>query len=528
MAVNPTGKVLVFGMDGATWDILQPLIDAGRCPTFARLQQGGAAGVLASTVHPHSPTAWSSFLTGMNPGGHGIFDFTKRKPGSYDIEVVSTRSRGGKAVWHVLSERGITCGVLNVPMTYPPEKVAGYFVSGVFTDNPFGNFSYPKTLLDDMKKALGHGYIVDAHRRQFEKTGEDPDPQELRDFLAELNDVERQRTDATLWLVQQHAPRFVVHVATSTDRAQHTFWRYLDATRADHDPRHEFARAIGETYVALDAELGRLCEAMGPDTTVLVMSDHGGGPLNRVLLVNAWLKAEGFLATVVPRLRKRLVRMAFKNAYMLGKQVLPQGLRARIAGRVDAGRKTTMKYMRPTEMDWSKTRAFSEGTFGNIILNVRGREPEGIVEPGAEYERLRGEIRARLQALKDPATGQPCVEKTYSREELYSGSRLADAPDIIVVLKPGYQMVGDFLAIHRGGGKVPVGTLFGSGEGNRFKISGIHTPDGILIAHGPGIAAGTRIADARIIDLAPTILHTFGVEKPADMDGAILTELTSR
>ncbi len=527
MAVNPNGKVLVFGMDGATWEILQPLIDAGRCPNFARLQREGASGILASTVHPHSPTAWSSFLTGMNPGGHGIFDFTKRKKDSYDIEVVSTRSRGGNAVWKVLSERGVKCGVLNVPMTYPPEKVAGYFISGVFTDNPFGNFSYPKTLLEDMKKALGHGYIVDAHRRQFEKTGEEPDPQELRDFLAELNDVERQRTDATLWLVEQHKPRFVVHVATSTDRAQHTFWRYIDPARPDYDPSHEFAKTVDETYVALDRELGRLCDALGPDTTVYVMSDHGGGPLHRVLLINAWLKAEGYLATVIPPFKKRMIRSAFKTAYLLGKRFLPQGLRARIAGRVDAGRKTTMKFMRPTEMNWARTKAFSEGTFGNIILNVEGREPQGVVKQ-AEYEALRTEIRRKLEALVDPATGQPCVEKTYTREELYSGSRLADAPDIIVVLKQGYQMVGDFLAVHRGGGKIPAGTLFGSGEGNRFKISGIHTPDGVLIAHGPGIAAGKKVSGARIIDLAPTILHTFGVAAPADMDGTVLTELTAR
>ncbi len=520
-------KVLVFGMDGATWDILGPLIEQGAVPTFARLVREGTHGPLASTVHPHSPTAWTSFLTGMNPGGHGIFDFTKRKTGSYDIEPVSTRTRGGKAVWHVLSEQGVRCGVLNVPMTYPPEKVAGYFVSGVFTTEPFGKFTYPVSLLDEMKEALGQPYIVDAHRRQFEKTGEEPDAAELRDFLEELRDVERRRTDATLFLMKKMNPRFVVHVATSTDRAQHTFWRYLADDQTNGAGQSEFRDAVASTYIALDAELKRLWDAMGEDTTVIVMSDHGGGPLKRVLFINAWLEQQGYLVTEqpAPLSRKALVRTAFRTAYTVGRKVLPKAIRHQIAGRVDVGHQTTMKFLRPRAIEWGKSRAFSEGTFGNIVLNVRGREPLGVVAPGADYEALRTEIRRKIEGLIDPATQAPCVERTYAREELYSGARLEHAPDIIVVLKPGYQMVGDFLAIHRGGRKTPTGTLFGSGDRNRFKISGIHSPTGVLLARGATVTPGTRIEGAAIIDLAPTILRMFGVSVPADMDGTVLEEL---
>jgi predicted AlkP superfamily phosphohydrolase/phosphomutase len=187
-----------------------------------------------------------------------------------------------------------------------------------------------------------------------------------------------------------------------------------------------------------------------------------------------------------------------------------------------------MRFLQPTMLDYARTRAFSEGTFGNIILNVRGREPQGVVAPGAEYDVLRAEIRAKLEALVDPATGQRCVERTYAREELYAGARLAEAPDVVVVLAPGYQMVGDFLAVHRGGGRIPAGTLFGSGEGNRFRISGIHTPEGVLLARGAGWTPGSTLENAHITDLAPTILHQFGIDPPAEMDGRILTELVTQ
>ena len=136
MAQKPR-KVLVFGMDGADWDIMQPLIDKGDMPAMARLQREGAWGPLASTIHPHSPTAWASFLTGSNPGMHGIFDFVHRKPGTYEMEIFHTKLRGGKSLWQVLSQAGVRCGVMNVPMTHPPEKVNGYFVSGAFTTNAF-------------------------------------------------------------------------------------------------------------------------------------------------------------------------------------------------------------------------------------------------------------------------------------------------------------------------------------------------------------------------------------------------------
>lgn len=517
--------VLVFGVDSADWRVMRPLIDAGRLPTLARLVREGASGDLASTIHPHSPTAWSSFLTGMNPGGHGIFDFLQRKAGSYEFEVVNTRTRGGKALWQILSEKGIGCGVVNVPMTYPPEKVAGYFISGTFSSEPLGNFTWPRTLLDDIRQELGRPYKVDLSYRELAGPDGEPTDDVLARFLDRLLEIESERTAAQILAIRRFAPRFVLHVYTATDRAQHTFWQYMDPARADYDPAHALRTAVERTYVDADAQLARLLEVMGPQTTVLLMSDHGGGPLRRALLLNNWLAREGYLTLDRPAawsraaLRKRVFFLVKAGARTL----LPRAARERLKERYDVGGQTTIRYMQ-TALDWSRTRAFSEGTFGNIRLNVRGREPLGTVGPGAEYETLRAEIRAKLEALIDPGTGQPAIQRTYAREELYHGAHLERAPDIIAVLRDGYQMVGDVVA-HQYGGRTRGDSVFVSGEGGKYKLSGIHTPTGVVAARGPGIPAGVTVDGAKITDLAPTILAMFGIAAPQDMDGRVLRAL---
>jgi predicted AlkP superfamily phosphohydrolase/phosphomutase len=517
-------KLLVFGMDGATWEILEPLLARGDMPTLARIASEGAVGPLASTVHPHSATAWTSFLTGMNPGRHGIYDFLRRRPESYDMEVVSTRMRGGRALWRILSERGVTCGIVNVPMTYPPEKVAGYFVSGTFSADPISHVTYPRALAADIERHLGHRYVVDAHLSDLTERVENDDDPILQRFLDRLLQVEQERCEMSVLLLQRYRPRFAVHVVTATDRAQHSFWRQREEARAGS--ARPFHDAIEKTYRAADEALARLWEAMGEETTVVVMSDHGGGPLARVLSIDAWLEAEGYLKTTRPARfsPQALRRGVFRGAFRLAKRVLPRAARSRIKGGVPGARGVALRYLRAAPIDWERTRAFGEGTFGSISVNVRGEEPHGCVEPGAEYDALRREIRAKIESLVDPKTGEPAVEHTYAREELYAGERLAEAPDILIVLRRGYQMVGDFLTMAHGDPSARR-AVFADAEQNRFRLNGTHTLDGVLLARGAGIAPGIRVTSARIVDLAPTILHRFGIPPPAEMDGRIVQEL---
>lgn len=517
-------RLLVFGIDGGDWEILDPLLAAGHLPTLAKVVAQGVRGDLASTIHPHSPTAWATFLTGMNPGKHGIFDFLRRRPGSYDMEVVSPRHRGGHAVWKLLSEAGVTCGIVNVPMTYPPERVAGYFVSGLFTSDPVSHVTYPKALNEEMREILHRPYRVDAHLSDLTDHVDGPDDPALGLFRQRLRQVEEERARVSAALMRRYTPRFAVHVVTATDRAQHSFW--CDAVAAHQGTTvTPHAGAIDEMYRVADAALAELWAAMGEDATVIVMSDHGGAPLNRVLYLNAWLEQEGYLATDIPAVLSRagLARRGFRTAFRAAKRLLPKSLRTRLKARVPAARGWAMTYLKPAAVRWSATRAFGEGTFGNICLNVAGREREGVVQPGAEYNALCAEIRAKLAALVDPRTGEHVVERTYVRDELYHGDRAGDAPDIVVVLTRGYQMIGDVLALvhDTAGGD----GLFADAAENRFRLSGGHGPMGVLLARGHGIAAETRVDGAQLADLAPTILTRFGVTVPSAMDGRVVPAL---
>ncbi len=522
-------KVLVFGMDGATWEVLAPLIESGAVPTLARVAREGVTGPLASTVHPHSPTAWASFLTGMNPGRHGIFDFVRRRAGSYEVEAINARHRSGRSVWQILSERGVSCGIMNVPMTYPPEKVLGYFVAGAFTSDSIPRFTYPRAVEEEMKTLLGHPYKASVYVWDYSEEREAVDAAALLKYAEGLVAVEDERVDVSLALVERYHPRFVVHVNTATDRAQHHFWQHQDRSRPEYDPAHPFADAVARTYIAADRGLARLWEAMGEDTTVIVMSDHGGAPMGRAMLINRWLEREGYLARVRPARFSRggFARSVFLSARRLAQRVLAPRARAKLRGRVPGVWGMKMRYLRPAAIDWSRTRAFSEGTFGNIYLNVRGEEPLGLVDPGAERDALVKEIRGKLEALVDPETGLRPVERTHARDELYHGERVQDGPDLVAVLRRGYQMVGDVTVTAHTGSRRTAQPLFASSLGNRRQFTGIHSPEGILLACGGRVAKGARVEGAHITDIAPTILRTFDVPVPPEMDGRVLAELVT-
>jgi predicted AlkP superfamily phosphohydrolase/phosphomutase len=504
-------RVLVVGLDGVGWHDMRRICATG--PAAGRRGHEAVTGPLASTVHPHSPTAWSSFLTGMNPGKHGIYDFLRRRTGQYDIEVVSTRTRGGRALWSILSEAGISCGVMNVPMTYPPEKVRGFFVSGTFTSDPAGALTWPRSIGDELTRVLGAPYRADAHLSDLTAAVNPGDHRVLDAFIERVLAVEDARLRAMVHLIDRHRPRCAVYVATGTDRVQHSAW--------DDPPR------LAPIYRAAGRAIEELMRAMGEETTLIVMSDHGGAPLTRVMDITRWLEREGYwVGQRDPLTREALAGAAVRGALRLAKATWPRGLRAALKARVPSARGLALRYRRAVPPDWSRTRAFAEGTYGNVVLNLRGREPRGIVAPGAEYTALCEDIRERLLAVVDPVTRARPVERVCLREELYHGPRVHEAPDVIAVLARGYQMVGDVLGLTHDPGDAEWTGCFASAQPNRFGLTGTHGPVGGFVACGPGIVRRPGTAfPAHITDLAPTILTLFGVPVPEDMDGRVLAEI---
>lgn len=501
------GQVLVIGLDGADFRLIDPMISSGQLPTLARLMANGARGVLRSTIRPESSLAWSSFATGKNPGGHGVFGFVRLESGTYQHRVLTARDIRSPRFWQLAGAAGKRVGVLNVPMSYPPEPVNGFLVAGMLTPSKQSEFTYPPGLAGELETATG-GYVISA----------DSGPGDRRDELArELAHCTQQRIKAIQFLGQSRAWDLFVAVFTATDRAQHFFWADMDARHPLHQAANARADAIPGLYRQIDAGLAQILADLPPDLHVFIVSDHGFNACARKFYLNAWLHQAGFLtlrpgAVLEGRLEAWLRQLRQHRALRALKRHVP-GLRHRPLVR------SLQHAASSKQIDWAATRAFFSQE-GAIRINLRGREPEGIVANGREYDELRESLSQQLLLVRDPSTQRPPVETVYRREELYSGPYVSLAPDLIVEPhrhqeSPEHNFVLAPLAADS------PSRLFDSS----WPYSANHSPNGILIAHGPGIRPGLEIQGARIIDVAPTLLACLGVLVPPDMDGRVLTEL---
>jgi predicted AlkP superfamily phosphohydrolase/phosphomutase len=511
--------LLILGLDGATLDLVEPWIAAGRLPHLARLRDAGAWGRLASTVPPATFPSWTTFMTGVNPGRHGVLDFTRRDGGEYRVRFVNATYRKAPTIWRLLSDAGRRVSVLGLPGTYPPEPINGYMVSGFDTPVTLradASFVYPPAFADEVAAAggfpfaefqeftIGPGWHAEACRRL-------------------CDGIERKVALAARLLAREPWDCFMLLFGES-DTAAHHFWALHDAG----SPRHDAAQAaalgdpLATVYAALDAAIGRLT-ALVPDATVLVVSDHGfGGAGTTAVHLNRWLAAQGLLrfapraagARWAGRLRAAAVR-AVPEAWQARCFRLAAGA---VASRVESG-------VRFGGIDWSATRAFSEelNYFPSIWLNVQGRDRCGTV-PVGEYGALCETLRAALRAWRDPQTGAPVVANVWHRDDLYHGPAVASAPDLVLELATpgGYSYVG---VPSYGSDGPAVEALDPAALGGKLAgMSGSHRPDGLFMLAGPAVAPG-RVEGAGIADLAPTILALCGVAAPADWDGRALAAL---
>ncbi|MGC8836948.1 MAG: alkaline phosphatase family protein [Anaerolineae bacterium] len=513
-------RVLVVGWDGATWEVARPMLEAGELPTLRRLVEAGASGPLRSVVHPYTAQAWTTMATGCNQGRHRIFDFWERDFSRYGFRLLNASHRAVPSLWGLLSARGRRVVVVNVPQTYPPEPVAGVLVSGRDTPGLGAAYTHPPELKAELTRLAGEPYVIVPDDWLYTRRGQ---PDRARDELfREL----RVRFRVVQELLRQEEWDLAWFVVSATDGAAHFFWKYHDPSHPLYTP--EGAAAYGdvvrEVYRRADAELGRLLEELPDEVTVLVVSDHGEGPQTPLAVhLNLWLAQEGYLAFAeggrgglrraaarALRAAKRLAydRLSFQNLTLV-RRLFPDWLRREL------GQETFF-----AGIDWSRTRAFSEEVRGNIWINLKGRDPAGTVEPGAEYEALRDALIAGLAALRNPLTGEPLVRRVWRREELYAGPYVERFPDLVLEAEVPdiFRPRGDY----RGREAVRV---LSREELAALKTSGTHRMEGILVACGPGVRGGARLRGATLQDLAPTILSLLGEPIPAHMDGRVLTDL---
>ena len=514
-------KLLMIALDGATLDLLTPWMTAGELPLLKRLFDEGAGGTLLSTVPWATPTAFASLATGTNPGQHGIYDFGKLIGDDYTAFVPTNgRHIAGHSLWKILTDAGLSSLVINMPMTYPVEKINGRMIAGIPYPGNSPQLCYPPNLLSELAE---RGW--DLARNASDDLGGS-----YAEYYAGLVDLVKARGEAVAWMLQQNQPDFTAVHFLETDQVQHRFWQFM-VGEPRYKPDGPHTDAILRLYHVVEEAMAQILAAVDDETILCVMSDHGFGPTRHQVWLNNWLHQNGFLTLksgVGVRLKQTLYRLGLSPAAI--REAAPERLKLAIlqfferqkgralASELEAGSGVQKKGLldRLTErlaidfydLDWSQTRAFSTGTtaVGYVWLNVAGRDPQGIVKPDDEYEQTRQQIAATLRQWD-------AVGEVLFREEVWQGRQLSDAPDIIVRWAKDTTDVRYFQTRFSSHHLIkPVPNDYAS-----------HRPDGMFVWHGAGVRQGQTL-DAELLDLTPTFLWLLDQPVPSYMDGRILTD----
>jgi predicted AlkP superfamily phosphohydrolase/phosphomutase len=485
------------------------LAEQGRLPNLSRLLAEGTSARLRTVFPPVTATAWASFMTGKNPGKHGIYEFLHRHASTLTNMPVSARLLASETLWSILSRHGKSVGVINVPLTYPHKPVNGFMIGDFLTPANATDYAYPLPLLREVEARFGPYPLY--HRQAYSRGA-------AARVLDELYAVHEYYADVGLHLIQDKQWDFYMIHFAGIDRLQHELWHVFDDTHPAHSKR-EAARFRDQTlrfFVRTDETLGALVDAAGDDTTVVVMSDHGFGPIYRFVNVNMWLIERGYLQlkrTVWSRAKYILFRLGLTPGLFYRLAMLAGMANIRLArgmrNRFILLRLIERFFLSMADVDWSRTTAYSQGNYGQIFVNLQGREPDGIVPP-EEYESVRERIVEDVKKLQDPRATKPIVETVYTREELYEGGYVDFAPDVGFLMSNGYKALGTLAFTSN---KV-VEPVFGN--------SGDHRMDGILVLAGAGIRKGHQLEQASILDMAPSILHLMGLPVELSMDGKVL------
>lgn len=508
-------KTLVIGLDGATFDVLTPLMEQGLMPNLAALMQAGSSGRLASTIPPFTPTAWSSFITGRNPGEHGVWSFRlARDRFNYDIHgsgFINAR-RLGTTLWEILGAGGKRVAVVNVPMTYPARAIDGLMVTGMLTPLGADHFTHPPELATE----LDQNYVIDVDFVRGEKGFRARDLPAKKEMITKISDMTRLRAQACMRMLKEGPWDFFMVVFTGTDRVMHFFWDDLMMLlEGDPGANASIQNRIRAYFQELDEAIGQLVKQAGPSATVMVVSDHGFGPAQTSrFYVNIWLERLGLLE---PRGYQGLLDLEHWRT-MIGRREHLKAILRRLLPASAQDRATAAARAASEEIiDWSQTYAYFVPIYFHVCgieINLAGARRAGTVQPGVEYESLRDQIVDEAKRLRDPRNERPIVEVAARREELYHGGHVDDFPDIILSLAPEYI----------GASSLAGGSLVESHSPAR---SGEHRQDGVFIAAGPSIRQLNELSSLSLLDIPPTILWSLGQPIPENFDGRVLQEVFS-
>jgi predicted AlkP superfamily phosphohydrolase/phosphomutase len=496
-------RILVIGLDAATMDLVEPWTAAGHLPALAGLMKDGASARLLSTPNMHSASAWTSILTGLNPGRHGLFVFSDRDFATGKQVFFKGGDRTGELISAYLARHGLTAGFLNVPMTYPAQREAGGFmVSGLDAPSLNERAFNPPELRAELLNRFPDYHFSPQNLGDLMRAGK------LDDAIAAWTKLTEIQTAAAEYLLATRPVDFFMTVFTASDWGGHNLWKYFAGSKGSHPPESAAANPLLQIYRALDRAIERLLSHANNETQVYVISDHGMGPHTGASYhLAAWLEGNGHMVRTARASGRNSLISAGRRA---ARTVLPASVRDKVrAGlgedrveRLHAAEKDSFY----SSIDWDRTTAYTEPGRHVININLGGRNAGGSV-PQSEYEQVCSRIIDDLCRWKD-ARGNTVVDRVVRREESYAGPFTERASDLYVYWNPDADL-GD-----------PPDEVRDRG----FWWSGDHRPEGIVICKGQGVRANALAALPALYDLVPTMMYAAGLPVPDKLDGRVFHE----
>jgi predicted AlkP superfamily phosphohydrolase/phosphomutase len=457
-------RVFVFGIDGAMPEkVFGEWLN--ELPNIKKLIGGGCHARLNSTIPPLSGAAWTSIVTGRSPADNGIFEYTYRKGKTYsEFGLISSKNVKQKTIWEILSERGRKTVSCFVPLTWPIKPFNGVLVSGFMT--PPGEdieYCYPRKIKQEIKALLGEDLLIDVKNfRQLSK----------KEIIEEVYKVSKMHIDSIKYLMEKEDWELFIGVINGSDRLNHSFWRYCDEGHRRYEADSKFRDTLKDYYIYLDDKIGDLLKNINEEDTIIVMSDHGITRMHTRVNLTDWLIKEGYMVLKRP--------IAIKTEFS------------------------------PEMVDWKKTKLFATGAYdGEITVNLKGREPDGVVSPG-EYDQLLEELEKKLKQIKGD-DGKKLDTKIFKKKEYFQGEGSEMAPDMIVYFDD--LQYGCNTSLVGNDSLWSLATAKGSDDAG-------HSRQGIFIMKN-GTTKGD-LGEIDILDVAPTILNELNVVDIKGLSGKIV------